>query len=114
MSNGTINVDIGVDGAATSAATNGWSMAAKQSQLFTASGSGAMNWQSANRIAFTGAYTEYTYNLASWVDNVARYSGPFSVATLEVVDSDGGAVRATNGAKATIDGKLAAIGSAVH
>ncbi|MGJ0192050.1 autotransporter outer membrane beta-barrel domain-containing protein [Pantoea sp. RRHST58] len=205
VSNGTINVNIGVDGAATTAATNGWSMAAKQSQLFTASGSGAMNWQSANRIAFTGSYTEYTYNLAWWVDNVAQYSGPFSVntldgnsrefnvaslddlrqyndwliaqlqsgnlsagsyngefnkalslysapiayvidadeyydevtlpvgertvlsadgpgasvsvqkgATLEVVDSDGGAVRATNGAKATIDGKLAASGSAAH
>ncbi|WP_314413012.1 autotransporter outer membrane beta-barrel domain-containing protein [Pantoea septica] len=205
VSNGTINVDIGVDGAATTAATNGWSMAAKQSQLFTASGSGAMNWQSANRITFTGSYTEYTYNLAHWVDNVAQYSGPFSVttldgnsrefnvgslndlrqyndwlieqlqsgnlsaggyngefnkalslysapiayvigadeyddevtlpvgersvlsadgpgasvsvqkgATLEVVDSDGGAVRATNGAKATIDGKLAASGSAAH
>jgi autotransporter family porin len=205
VSNGTINVDIGVDGAATNAATNGWSMAAKQSQLFTASGSGAMNWQSANRIAFTGSYTEYTYNLAYWVDNVAQYSGPFSVttldgnsrefnvaslndlrqyndwlieqlqsgnlsagsyngefnkalslysapiayvidadeyydevtlpvgervvlsadgpgasvsvqkgATLEVVDSDGGAMRATNGAKATIDGKLAASGSAAH
>lgn len=205
VSNGTINVDIGVDGAATTAATNGWSMAAKQSQLFTASGSGAMNWQSANRIAFTGSYTEYTSNLAWWVDNVAQYSGPFSVttldgnsrefnvaslsdlrqyndwlieqlqsgnlsagsyngefnkalslysapiayvidadeyndevtlpvgersvlsadgpgasvsvqkgATLEVVDSDGGAVRATNGAKATIDGKLAASGSAAH
>ncbi|UBN53674.1 beta strand repeat-containing protein [Pantoea agglomerans] len=205
VSNGTINVDIGVEGAATTAATNGWSMAAKQSQLFTASGSGAMNWQSANRIAFTGSYTEYTYNLAWWVDNVAHYSGPFSVttldgnsrefnvaslndlrqyndwlieqlqsgnlsagsyngefnkaltlygapiayvidadeyndevtlpvgersvlsadgpgasvsvqkgATLEVVDADGGAVRATNGAKATIDGKLAASGSAAH
>ena len=205
VSNGTINVDIGVDGAATTAATNGWSMAAKQSQLFTASGSGAMNWQSANRIAFTGSYTEYTYNLAYWVDNVAQYSGPFSVttldgnsrefnvaslsdlqqyndwlieqlqsgnlgagsyngefnkalslysapiayvidadeyndevtipvgersvlsadgpgasvsvqtgATLEVVDADGGAVRATNGAKATVDGKLAASGSAAH
>lgn len=205
VSNGVINVDIGVDGAATTAATNGWSMAAKQSQLFTASGSGAMNWQSDNRIAFTGSATEYTYNLAYWVDNVAQYNGPFSVttldgnsrefnvaslsdlqryndwlieqlqsgnlsagsynaefnkalslysapiayvidadeyndevtqpvgervvlsadgpgasvsvqkgATLEVVDSDGGAVRATNGAKATIDGKLAASGSAAH
>jgi len=205
VSNGTINVDIGVDGAATTAATNGWSMAAKQSQLFTASGSGAMNWQSDNRITFTGSATEYTYNLAYWVDNVAHYSGPFSVttqdgisrefyvtslsdlqqynswlieqlqsgnlsagsyngefnkaltlysapiayvidadeyddevtlpvgersvlsadgpgasvsvqkgATLEVVNADGGAVRATGGAKATIDGKLAASGSPDH
>lgn len=205
VSNGTINVDIGVDGAAATAATNGWSMAAKQSQLFTASGSGAMNWQSDNRITFTGSATEYTANLAYWVDNVARYSGPFSVttldgnsrafnvtslndlqqynswlieqlqsgnlsadsyngefnkaltlysapiayvidaddysdevvipvgersvlsadgpgasvsvqkgATLEVVNADGGAVRATGGARAIIDGKLAASGSPDH
>ncbi len=88
VSNGTINVDIGVDGAATTAATNGWSMAAKQSQLFTASGSGAMNWQSDNRIAFTGSATEYTYNLAYWVDNVAQYSGPFSVITQDGISRE--------------------------
>lgn len=205
VSNGTINVDIGVDGAATTAESNGWSMAAKQSQLFTASGTGTMNWNSSNRITFTGSATEYTYNLAYWVDNVAHYNGPFSVTTLdgatsqfsvaslsdlqsyndwligqlqngnlsagsyndefskalslysapiayvidadeyydeitqptgervvlsadgpgatvtvqsgktlEVVNSDGGAVRATNGAKAIINGKLAASGTGAH
>lgn len=70
VSNGTINVDIGQKGAATTASTNGWSMAAKQSELFTASGSGTMNWNSANRISFFGSYTPYTYQLGQWFDNV--------------------------------------------
>ncbi|WP_271460281.1 autotransporter outer membrane beta-barrel domain-containing protein [Pantoea leporis] len=83
VSNGTINVDIGQKGAATTASTNGWSMAAKQSELFTASGSGTMNWNSANRISFFGSYTPYTYQLGKWFDNVVSWRGAFSVTTLD-------------------------------
>ncbi|MDW8847728.1 hypothetical protein SD961_17855 [Erwinia sp. MMLR14_017] len=83
VSNGTINVEIGEAGAATTAATNGWTMAAKQSQLFTASGSGNMNWNADNRITFTGAYTPYVYQLGYSVDNAVTYNGAFSVTTLD-------------------------------
>lgn len=83
VSNGIINVDIGQKGAATTASTNGWSMAAKQSQLFTASGSGTLNWNSANRISFFGSYTPYTYQLGEWFDNVVSWRGPFTVTTLD-------------------------------
>ena len=83
VSNGTINVEIGQAGAATTAATNGWTMAAKQSQLFTASGSGNMNWNADNRITFTGAYTPYVYQLGYSVDDAVTYKGAFSVTTLD-------------------------------
>ncbi|WP_034914251.1 autotransporter outer membrane beta-barrel domain-containing protein [Erwinia sp. 9145] len=81
VSNGTINVDIGQRGASTTAATNGWTMAAKQSDLFAARGTGTMNWNSANRIGFFGAYTPYTYNLGYWVDNVVTWQDEFTVRT---------------------------------
>lgn len=82
VSNGTLNVDIGRHGAATSASTNSWSMAAKQSQLFTASKQGHLNWNSDNRITFTAATPPYggdrlAYNMGS----VVSYSGVFSVTT---------------------------------
>ncbi|WP_380182865.1 autotransporter outer membrane beta-barrel domain-containing protein [Kalamiella sp. sgz302252] len=89
VSKGTINVDIGQKGAATTAETNGWSMAAKQSRLFTATGSGNMNWNSANRLTFTSVLPPYggpylTYD----VDNVAFYKGAFSVTTTDNVTTD--------------------------
>lgn len=89
VSKGTINVDIGQKGAATTAETNGWSMAAKQSRLFTATGSGNMNWNSANRLTFTAELPPYggpylTYD----VDNVAFYKGAFSVTTTDNVTTD--------------------------
>lgn len=83
VSNGTINVDIGENGAATTASTNGWSMAAKQSQLFVATGSGNINWNSDNRISFSGAYTPYTYQLGYEVGNTVSWKGPFSVNLLD-------------------------------
>lgn len=81
-SKGTINVDIGVKGAATTAETNGWDMAAKQSRLFAATGSGNMNWNSDNRITFTSILPPYggPY-LTLPADNVATYKGEFSVTT---------------------------------
>ena len=84
VSKGTINVDIGQEGALTTASTNGWSMAAKQSQLFVATGSGNMNWNSDNRINFTAVLPPYggPY-LTIPVDSVATYKGEFSVTTLD-------------------------------
>ncbi|MCZ4061483.1 hypothetical protein O3W44_23615 [Pantoea sp. LMR881] len=82
VSNGTINVDIGRQGAASRATTNSWSMAAKQSELFTASKQGHLNWNSNNRITFTAATPPYSGDrLAYNRGNVVNYSGVFSVTT---------------------------------
>ncbi|MFP9433038.1 hypothetical protein [Pectobacterium brasiliense] len=43
VSNGTLNIDIGEHGAAANSSTNSWSMAAKQSQLFTSTKKGHLN-----------------------------------------------------------------------
>lgn len=84
VSNGTINVDIGRQGAASRATTNSWSMAAKQSELFTASKQGHLNWNSNNRINFTAATPPYSGDrLAYNRGNVVNYSGVFSVTTLD-------------------------------
>lgn len=88
VSNGIINVDIGQQGAATHSATNSWSMAAKQSQLFTASKRGHLNWNSDNRITFTAAVPPYGGDrLAYNMDNVVRYTGVFTVATAEGIST---------------------------
>ncbi|WP_312045323.1 autotransporter outer membrane beta-barrel domain-containing protein [Erwinia sp.] len=82
VSKGTINVEIGQAGAATASATNGWRMAAKQSRLFAATGSGTMNWNADNRLTFTSALPPVggPY-LTLPVDSVAYYKGAFSVTT---------------------------------
>lgn len=82
VSKGTINVAIGQSGAATTSETNGWRMAAKQSRLFAATGSGNMNWNGDNRLTFTAALPPSggPY-LTLPVDSVADYKGEFSVAT---------------------------------
>jgi len=89
VSKGTINVDIGKAGAASTAETNAWSMAAKQSRLFTATGSGTMNWNASNRISFTAQLPPYggPY-LTLPVDNVAYYKGKFSVTTTDNVTTN--------------------------
>lgn len=80
VSNGTLNIDIGKHNAAANASSNRWSMAAKQSQLFTASNKGNVNWNSNNRIAFTAGTTPYGGDrLAYDVSNVVDYAGVFSV-----------------------------------
>lgn len=83
VSNGTIIVDIGEEGAATTATTNGWRMAAKQSQLFTASGKGNMVWDSSNRVSFNGETPLYGDRLAYDVENVVTWGGEFTVTTLD-------------------------------
>ncbi|WP_246862578.1 autotransporter outer membrane beta-barrel domain-containing protein [Pantoea sp. SO10] len=79
VSNGTINVQLGTPGASTQ--DNGWEMAAKQSRLFSAIGSGNMNWDADNRIDFTAIQAP---NGARWAysdDQLVNYSGDFSVTT---------------------------------
>ncbi|PIJ59249.1 autotransporter outer membrane beta-barrel domain-containing protein [Erwinia sp. OLMDLW33] len=86
VTNGTLNVDIGQRGARSTAATNGWTMAAKQSTLFNVDGttnSSTVNWNSNNRITFTGAAADPTVPRQFQVTNVATYKGSFSVTTLD-------------------------------
>ncbi|MBK0095551.1 autotransporter outer membrane beta-barrel domain-containing protein [Erwinia sp. S63] len=89
VSNGKLNIDIGEHGAAANSSTNSWSMAAKQSQLFTATKKGHLNWNSDNRIAFTAATPPYGGDrLAYDAGSVVNYAGAISVSTL-----DGGTTR---------------------
>ncbi|WP_455813805.1 beta strand repeat-containing protein [Pseudomonas graminis] len=86
VSDGTLDVNIGQSGARSTAATNGWSMAAKQSILFNADGSAnaaTINWNSNNRITFTGVAADPTVPRQYQVTNVANYKGAFSVTTLD-------------------------------
>ena len=82
---GTLNVNIGSAGASTTAATNGWTMAAKQSSLFYADGTGGaasnIDWTSTNRITFTGAVADPTTPQNFGVSFVAHYGGTFTVTT---------------------------------
>jgi outer membrane autotransporter protein len=86
---GTLNVNIGTAGAASTAATNGWTMAAKQSSLFYADGTGTaasnIDWTSNNRITFTGAVADPTVPNNFGVSFVAHYGGTFSVTTSDGV-----------------------------
>ncbi|WP_439213457.1 autotransporter outer membrane beta-barrel domain-containing protein [Duffyella gerundensis] len=83
VSNGTLNIDIGQAGAATHSTTNSWSMAAKQSQLFTASNRGHLNWHSDNRITFTAAAPPFSGDRLTYsADSVVTYTGIFTVDTL--------------------------------
>jgi autotransporter family porin len=84
---GTINVNIGTAGAASTASTNGWTMALKQSSLFYADGSAsaasALHWQSANRISFIGDVASPSQPQTYPVTYVSQYGGSFSVTTLD-------------------------------
>jgi outer membrane autotransporter protein len=88
---GTLNVDIGTAGAASNAATNGWTIAAKQSSLFYADGTGVaasnIDWTSNNRVTFTGAVANPTVPNTFGVSFVAHYGGTFSVTTSDGVST---------------------------
>ncbi|WP_336779187.1 autotransporter outer membrane beta-barrel domain-containing protein [Pantoea sp. USHLN256] len=87
VTGGTLDVNIGQPNAASSAATNSWTMAAKQTQLFDVSGTGTVNWNSNNRISFFGATATPDGSGAATssyaVQNLATYNGAFSVQTLD-------------------------------
>src|SRR5471032_2772319 len=84
---GTLNVNIGQANAASTASTNGWSMAAKQSTLFNVDGTGGadttLNWNSNNRITFTGTAANPTVPRQFAVANLITYQGAFTVQTLD-------------------------------
>jgi outer membrane autotransporter protein len=86
---GVLNVNIGTPGAASDAAANGWTMAAKQSSLFYADGTGTaasdINWTSSNRITFTGAVADPTVPQNFGVSFVSTYGGTFGVTTTDGV-----------------------------
>lgn len=84
VSNGTMNIDIGQYGAAADSATNSWSMAAKQSQLFAATRKGQINWNANNRITFTAATPPYGGDrLAFDAGGIVDYAGLFDIPTLD-------------------------------
>jgi autotransporter family porin len=88
VTDGTMNVNIGTVGALSTASTNGWTIAAKQSTLFLADGTSAasaVNWQSNNRITFTGTAAEPNVPQNFNTTFVSTYGGTFSVTTLDGV-----------------------------
>jgi autotransporter family porin len=89
VNSGTMNVNIGTVGALSTASTNGWTIAAKQSTLFLADGTtaatSAVNWQSNNRITFTGTAAAPTVPQSFNTTFVSTYGGTFSVTTLDGV-----------------------------
>jgi autotransporter family porin len=86
---GGMNVNIGTPGALSTAGTNGWTMAAKQTTLLLANGGGgaasALNWHSNNRITFTGTVADPTAPQSFNTTYVSTYGGTFSVTTLDGV-----------------------------
>lgn len=88
---GTLRVDIGTAGAASDATTNGWTMAAKQSSLFHADGTGGaasnLEWTSDNRITFTGEVADPTVPQTFGVTFIAHYGGTFGVTTSDGLTS---------------------------
>lgn len=86
-SGGTLNVNIGQSNAASTGSNNGWSMAAKQSTLFNVDGTGGtdttLNWNSNNRITFTGTAADPTVPRQFSVTNLITYNGAFTVQTLD-------------------------------
>ncbi|MCT4704572.1 autotransporter outer membrane beta-barrel domain-containing protein [Enterobacteriaceae bacterium H16N7] len=92
ITNGTLNVNIGQANANASAATNGWTMAAKQSTLFNVDGTGGtdatLNWNSTNRISFTGTTANPAVPRELRVRNLITYNGAFTVQTLDNVVND--------------------------
>jgi len=83
---GTLTVAIGT-GTNSQAATNAWSMAAKQTDLFYADGTGtaASNilWAGQNRITFNGEVADPTQPRTYGVSFVAHYGGTFNVTTAD-------------------------------
>ena len=88
---GTLNVNIGgASGSLSTAGTNAWTIAAKQSSLFYADGSGGnastINWNSNNRISFIGDVAPTTTQ--NFNDTfVSTYGGTFTVTTADGVTS---------------------------
>lgn len=84
---GTLNVNIGQPNSASTASTNGWSMAAKQSTLFNVDGTAGvdttLNWNSNNRITFTGTAATPNVPRQFSVTNLITYNGAFTVQTLD-------------------------------
>lgn len=84
---GTLNVNIGQTSSSSSASTNSWTMAAKQSLLFNVDGSSGadstLNWNSNNRITFTGTAANPAIPRQSSALNIVTYNGVFSVTTLD-------------------------------
>ncbi|MGP9418044.1 hypothetical protein ACT3RT_03470 [Ewingella sp. AOP9-I1-14] len=80
---GTLNVNIGQAASSSTASSNGWSMAAKQSTLFnvdgTNGGDSTLNWNSNNRITFTGSAADPTVPRQFAVTNLITYNGAFNV-----------------------------------
>jgi len=85
-SGGVLDINLGQPNAAASAASNGWQMAAKQTTLFDVTDGGAVNWESNNRIGFTGSAAALVNGVAQQsydVTNLATYNGTFNVQTLD-------------------------------
>ncbi|MBZ6393098.1 MAG: autotransporter outer membrane beta-barrel domain-containing protein [Pantoea dispersa] len=85
-SGSSLDVSIGQANANSSASTNAWTMAAKNTTLFQVSNGGTLNWNNNNRITFNGSAAnvsggQVTDSLA--VQNLATYNGSFSVQTLD-------------------------------
>ena len=86
INGGTLAVNIGQANAVSSASTNSWSMAAKQTTLFQVASNSTLSWNSNNRISFfgstatpDGASATQTFQ----VQNLASYKGSFMVQTLD-------------------------------
>lgn len=86
---GTLNVNLGPAGADSAAATNAWTMAAKQSSLFYADGTGTaastIEWNASNRISFVGQVADPTVPQTFGVSFVSHYGGTFNVTTTDGV-----------------------------
>ncbi|XOV51454.1 autotransporter outer membrane beta-barrel domain-containing protein [Pantoea sp. App145] len=83
---GTLTVSIGRASAASSAATNSWTMAAKQTTLFQVNANSSLIWNGNNRITFTGSTATPnggSATLSYQVQNLAVYRGALSVTTLD-------------------------------
>jgi outer membrane autotransporter protein len=84
---GALTVNIGSAGVPTDSATNGWTMAAKQSSLFYADGTGgatsSIDWTSRNRITFNGEVANPAQPQNLFVSYVAHYGGTFNVTTTD-------------------------------
>ncbi|MGN6482718.1 autotransporter outer membrane beta-barrel domain-containing protein [Luteibacter sp.] len=79
---GTLNVALGDAGAASNSANNGVTLAAKQSTLFAADGTGTaastVNWNSNNRFTFVGDQNPATTQGYA-VGYISQYGGTFNV-----------------------------------
>lgn len=86
VTSGTLDVNIGQSGAQSTAGTNSWSMAAKQSTLFEVDGSAAastLNWGSNNRVTFFGSVADLSSTRTFSINNLVTYAGAINVNTLD-------------------------------